>query len=58
MYLDPNNQSGNEAKLKASGSQIVNVFDDDFKFAQNLRLNLGFDCWVLTGLQRLSTLRP
>jgi hypothetical protein len=43
MYLDPNNQSGNEAKLKASGSQIVNVFDDDFKFAQNIRLNLGFD---------------
>ena len=43
MYLDPNNQGGNEAKLTASGSQTVNVFDDDFKFAQNLRFNLGFD---------------
>ena len=47
LLLDPNQQSQNEAKLKASGSQTVNVYDKDFKFAQNLRLNLGFDFQVL-----------
>lgn len=30
-------------KLTASGSQTINIFDKDFKFTQNLRLNLGFD---------------
>ena len=47
LLLDPNKQSQNEALLKASGSQTVNVYDKDFKFAQNLRLNLGFDFQVL-----------
>lgn len=43
LILDPNRQTENAANLKASGSQTINVFDKDFKFAQNLRLNLGFD---------------
>lgn len=47
LLLDPNSQSQNEAQLTASGSQTVNVYDKDFKFAQNLRLNLGFDFNVL-----------
>ena len=43
LILDPNRQSENAENLKASGSQVINVFDKDFKFAQNFRLNLGFD---------------
>ncbi len=43
LYLDPNKQSQNVEKLTASGSQLINVFDKDFKFAQNLRVNIGFD---------------
>ncbi len=43
LLLDPNAQGQNEAQLTASGSQTVNVYDKNFKFAQNLRLNLGFD---------------
>ena len=43
LLLNPYNQLPNAALLKASGSQTINVFDKDFKFAQNLRLNLGFD---------------
>ncbi len=40
---DKDNQMAVASQLKASGSQVVNVFTNDFKFAQNLRLNLGID---------------
>ncbi len=43
VIYDPTKQDQNAALLSASGSQTVNVFADDFKFAQNLRFNLGFD---------------
>ncbi|MDY6206735.1 MAG: TonB-dependent receptor [Prevotella sp.] len=43
LILDPNGQETNAEKLKASGNQVVNVYDKNFKFAQNLKLNLGFD---------------
>ena len=44
LILDPNKQSANADKMKASaGSQDVAVCGKNFKFAQNLRLNLGFD---------------
>ncbi|ADV44593.1 TonB-dependent receptor [Bacteroides helcogenes] len=43
VILDPSKQSQNADKLKASGSQTINVFDKDFRFAQNLRANLAFD---------------
>lgn len=42
LILDPNKQIDNASKL-TSGTQTINVFADDFKFAQNLRLNVGFD---------------
>lgn len=48
VILDPNGQEANVASVTASsGSQTVNVYDKDFKFAQNLRFNLGFDFNVL-----------
>ena len=43
VILDPNGQEANVATASASGSQTVNVYDKNFKFAQNLRFNLGFD---------------
>lgn len=43
MLFDPNKQTENADKLKAAGSQEVNIFADNFKFAQTLKLNLGFD---------------
>ena len=43
LILDPNGQGVNEQYLKADGNQVVNVYDHHFRFAQNLRLNLGFD---------------
>ena len=43
MLFDPYNQAPNTALLTASGSQTINVFENDFRFAQNLRVNLGFD---------------
>ncbi len=44
LILDPNGQQANADKLKSvTGNQIVNVYDNDFKFAQNFRVNLGFD---------------
>ncbi|MGL4852133.1 MAG: TonB-dependent receptor [Phocaeicola sp.] len=43
LILNPYGQGANAEKLTASGSQIINVFDENFKFAQNLRFNLGFD---------------
>lgn len=47
LILDPNGQGTNEALLTASGSQVVNVYDHNFKFAQNLKMNLGFDFHLL-----------
>ena len=43
LILDPNGQEANAARLRAAGSQEVNVFEDNFKFAQTLKANLGFD---------------
>ncbi len=43
LILDPNKQADNVASLTASGTQTINVFSEKFKFAQNLRFNLGFD---------------
>lgn len=43
MQFDPNKQTETADKLKAAGSQEVNIFADNFKFAQTLKLNLGFD---------------
>ena len=44
LILDPDRQTINGDKLSASsGSQLINVFDKDFKFAQTLRFNLGAD---------------
>lgn len=46
LILDPTKQGANEAKLSAGGSQTINVFDKDFRFAQNLRVNLGYDATI------------
>ena len=43
LLLDPNKQEANASKLKTEGNQVVNVYDRNFKFAQNIRFNLGFD---------------
>lgn len=43
LILDPTKQSENAEKITASGTQTINVFDKDFKFAQNLRTNLAVD---------------
>lgn len=56
FILDPNKQQQNVSKLQASGSQQLNVFDKDFKFAQNAKFNLGLDAnvlgidWTLEGI--------
>lgn len=42
LILNPNGQQANAEKI-AAGTQTINVFADDFKFAQNMRLNIGFD---------------
>lgn len=47
LILDPNGQEANVANAKSSGSQTVNVYDHNFKFAQSLRFNLGFDFKLL-----------
>ena len=47
LLLDPNGQEANANKLKALGSQTINVYDRNFKYAQNLRFNLGFDFNIL-----------
>lgn len=47
LLLDPNGQLPNAQKLNASGSQEVNVFEDNFKFAQTFKANLGLDFKVL-----------
>lgn len=43
VLLDPNKQHLHEDKLKASGAQTINVFEEDFRFTQNARFNLAFD---------------
>lgn len=43
LIMDPNKQTQNANNLKATGSQLINVFDKDFKFTQTMRVNLGFD---------------
>ena len=43
MLFDPNKQTENADKLKAAGSQEDNIYADNFKIAQTLNLNLGFD---------------
>lgn len=43
FMLDPYNQAPMYENLKAAGNQIVNVFADDFKFAQSVKFNLAFD---------------
>lgn len=44
LILDPNGQDANAQLLRATeGSQIINVYEDKFRFAQNFRANLGFD---------------
>lgn len=43
LIMDPNKQTLNADNLKATGSQLINVFDKDFKFTQTMRVNLGFD---------------
>ena len=49
LIMDPNGQSANTEKLAASGSQTVNVFSKNFKFSQNLRLDLALD-FTLAGI--------
>ena len=44
LWLNPNDQGKNEQYMAAkSGSEDVAVCSKNFKFAQNLRMNLGFD---------------
>ena len=43
LSVDPNAQEVMYSTLSASGSQTVNVFAEDFKFAQSVKFNLGFD---------------
>lgn len=56
LILNPYGQSANAQKLAASGNQTVNVYENDFKFAQNLRANLALDFnlldinWTLEGI--------
>lgn len=48
LLLDPNGQAPNANKLTAStGNQEVDVFGKNFKFAQTLKMNIGFDFKVL-----------
>ncbi len=50
LILDPNGQDANAQLLRATeGSQIINVYDEKFRFAQNFRANLGFD-FMLGGI--------
>jgi hypothetical protein len=43
LILNPHEQNANASKLTAAGSQTINVFAPDFKFAQTWRTNLGLD---------------
>ena len=46
---DPNGQNANTQNLSASGSQTINVFSKDFKFSQNMRVDLALD-FTLAGI--------
>ena len=48
LIVDPYKQSENAEKLGTS-NQAINVFDKDFKFTQNLRLDLALD-FALAGI--------
>ena len=48
LIVDPYKQSENTDKLGTS-NQAINVFDKDFKFTQNLRLDLALD-FTLAGI--------
>ena len=48
LVVDPYKQSENTDKLGTS-NQAINVFDKDFKFTQNLRLDLALD-FTLAGI--------
>lgn len=48
LIVDPYKQSENAEKLGTS-NQAINVFDKDFKFTQNLRLDLALD-FTLAGI--------
>ena len=60
VITDPNGQGANATalglKAGAASSQVVNVVDQNFKIAQNLRADLGFDFealgidWTLEGI--------
>ncbi len=56
LILDPNGQQPNVASLAASGSQTLNVFDDDFRFTQSAKVALGLDAtlwgidWTFDGV--------
>ena len=43
LSVNPNAQEKMYNTLTASGNQTVNVFADDFKFAQSVKFDLGFD---------------
>ena len=43
LILDPNKQNANADKMKASAGNQDMCIDKNFKFAQTLRVNLGFD---------------
>ena len=43
LVTDPYGQEQVYSNLAASGSQLVNVFASDFKFAQSTKFNLAFD---------------
>lgn len=43
LSVDPNAQNVMYNTLTASGNQTVNVFAENFKFAQSVKFNLGFD---------------
>ena len=49
LVTDPYGQDANTSRLAASGSQTINVFAKDFKFTQNLRLDLALD-FTLAGI--------
>lgn len=47
LLLNPNGQADNARQLTASSSQLINVFDDDFRFTQSAKLALGVDAHLL-----------
>lgn len=43
LILDPAQQYRNTARMAVCGSQIINIFDSDFRFPQDLRIDLAAD---------------